>query len=108
MLNPKEAAEFDQYTANFCEVVDGISADRDFTVMARFSGPRSQPCSPGRGLLPDQGLDLHQQSREIHRLGVVVVAAGLQGLLPVARHCVGGQRDYGNSLRFRRCRKLPR
>ena len=40
-------------------------------------------------------VDLHQQTREVDRLGVVVVAPGRERFLTVARHGVGGQRDDG-------------
>src|SRR5262249_14688773 len=55
---------------------------------------------PSRAGLPvQQGLDLRQEPGQLHRLGVVVVAAGLQGLLAVAGHGVGGQGDHRDGLR---------
>src|SRR5262249_25779333 len=59
------------------------------------------------GLLTEQGLDFSQQVRELHRLGFVVVAAGLQGLLPVARHGVGGQRNHRDAPRPQLGLELP-
>ena len=72
------------------------------------------PCGPagGTGLRPEdeslmecrrgidqQRVDLPEQPGQIHRLRVVVIAAGLEGLVPVARHRVGGQRDDGDARR---------
>src|SRR5262249_19098625 len=79
--------------------------DRRAVVAAGASG--MVPSRPGRGLLLHQGVDLRQQARELDRLGVVVVAAGLQRLLPVARHRVGGQGDDRDTPRGRRGLELP-
>src|SRR5262249_10025672 len=44
--------------------------------------------------------DLRAQAGIVHRLAVVVVAAGGERLLAVARHRVRGERDHGDGARF--------
>src|SRR5262249_50112759 len=54
--------------------------------------------SPARSAMrrppAEQPLDLAEQAGELDRLGVILVAAGGEGLLAVAGHGVGGQGDH--------------
>src|SRR5205807_3255156 len=49
---------------------------------------------PGRGRPTEQGPNLPQQAGDLDRLGVVLVAPGGEGPLPVPGHRVGRQGDH--------------
>src|SRR5262249_42980283 len=76
--------------------------------------------SPGRALMglpssrrspAEQGPDLAEQAGELDRLGVVLVAPGGEGLLPVPGHGVGSQGDHrdvpGLRVGLELARRLP-
>jgi hypothetical protein len=55
-----------------------------------------------------QAFNLLQQPRQLHRLGVVVVAARLEAPIPIGRHCVRGEADDRDAFGFRRGLELAR
>src|SRR5262249_50876371 len=66
---------------------------------------------PVRGRPAEQGPDLPEQAGDLDRLGVVLVAPGGQGLLPVPGHRVGRQGDHrdvpGLRVGLELARRLP-
>src|SRR5271169_6373700 len=64
--------------------------------------PPSSSGSKGRPtfLRVDQPLDLGEQTVEIDRFGLEVVAAGGERLLAIACHRVGGQRENRNAAGY--------
>src|SRR5918911_3171857 len=68
------------------------------------SSSRTGGCSATRA---QQRLDLLEQAWELNRFGVVVVAAGRQRFVAIARHGVRRQGDDRNRARLRRRLELP-